>query len=90
MFPTIDAPQRTGACGGFHEEEELHYADVSQVEKQHRIDDVASRLAAIGDRIVAEKEAGSGSGSEVEGHYVGGRRRQSSEYENLPCTMLSY
>ncbi|KAL4232882.1 hypothetical protein ACF0H5_007569 [Mactra antiquata] len=61
----IDGVDEADGVTEFEQEEELQYADVSQAEKQRRIDDVARCLAAIGDNIANKRESES-AGSSME------------------------
>lgn len=82
-FIFTDAPTH-GADGFDQDESDLEYSDVSQLEQQRRVDNVAKRLAAIGDSIVSRRESESaGSSEEVDGFRVGSHnRRLSRKYKN--------
>ncbi|XP_060573034.1 uncharacterized protein LOC132730956 isoform X2 [Ruditapes philippinarum] len=73
-----DAPP----CVRCVEESEVEFAEISEHEQQRRVDDVAKRLAAIGDSIAGRIESESaGSSEEVEGFRVGNQPRRRSELE---------
>lgn len=71
------------------ERSDVEMRDVVEAEQQHQIDEVAERLAAIGDRIAKEREAESET-SEVEGLYPGGPRRLSAMEEDIVKALRKY
>lgn len=80
-FDFADAPTR-GAEGDFPEESDLEFAAISEKEQQRRVDNVAKRLAAIGDSIVSRRESESaGSSEEIDGIRVGSHGRRLSQLE---------
>ncbi|XP_045196989.2 uncharacterized protein LOC123551839 isoform X2 [Mercenaria mercenaria] len=84
-FDYADAPP-SGVIVG---ESDLEYGDVCQHEQQRRVDDVAKRLAAIGDSIASRIESESaGSSEEFNGFRVGSQDRRLSQLEQELLTDL--